>query len=378
MVLLPHVLLLLVDMRALSLSPVWGVLVFLWIFLFFQIVTNINGTHTIFALESLRTFILPLLLLLGFVSFVLFSKQGKHFLFTTLLWGAITTAYLIICFVLGNLALYPLLSILLGSFITLLFLEKKVNLELLSIPTLAFFIIGFFVKLPLDTLFMGFTGGVALTYLFYQFEQRYKIVFEISRVFTHEIEYRRQAAHLLFGVALATLVGFHILSAFTLGIILVVGFACITYIKSGGSIPLFHKVLLVFERQHHFDKFPGRGIFFFVMGSFFSTLLYSTEIAVASILILAFGDSITNIVGKFYGKYPLWFNKKKNIEGPIVAALLAGLAACVAVPWPHAFIAAAVAMFVETLPLQYKGYEIDDNVTIPLVAGLVLTALSYF
>lgn len=365
-------------MRAFSLSPLWGVLSFIWILLSLQIITNMNGTHTIFALESMRTFILPLLLLLGFVSFVLFSKHGKHFLFTTILWGSITGAYLLICIALGNLALYPLLSILFGSFLTLLFFEKKVSAQLLSVPAAAFFIIGFIVKLPLDILFVSTSAGVAVTYLFYRFEQRYKIVFEISRVFTHEIEYRRQAAHLLFGVALSVLVGFHILSTFTLGLILIIGFACISYIKGGGKIPLFSKILLIFERQHHFDRFPGRGIFFFVMGSFFATLLYSTEIAVASILILAFGDSITNIVGRFYGKHPLWFNKKKNIEGPVVAALFAAIAATVVVPWHHALLAATLAMTIETIPFEYKGLEIDDNVTIPLVAGLVLTVISYF
>lgn len=365
-------------MRAFSLTPAGSVLIFLWILFILQIITNANGSQTIFPLESMRNFILPVLLLLGFVSFVLFSKQGKHFLFTTILWGTITAAYLLICIALKNLALYPLLSILYGSFLTLLFVEKKHTIELLSIPAAAFFIVGFIIKLPLDTLFMGFSAGVALTYLFHQFEEKYKIVFEISRVFTHEIEYRRQAAHLLFGVGLSILVGFHILTPFTLGLILMTGFLCIAYIKSGGRIPLFSKVLLIFERQHHFDKFPGRGIFFFVMGSFFASLLFSTEIAVASILILAFGDSITNIVGKYYGRYPLWFNPKKNIEGPIAAALFAGFAASLVIPWPHAFLAAGFAMFIETLPLQIRHIEIDDNVTIPLAAGALLTVLQYF
>ncbi len=364
-------------MRTKHLTPLWSVLIFLWLFFLLQILSGGYTSTLALPLEGMKTFILPLILLLGFVSYILFSKHGRDFLFTVILWGSITGLYLWYCFLIGSLALYPLLSILFGSFLLLLFFDKKVSEKILALPAIAFFIIGFILQLPLDTLFMGFMGGVAVTYLFYRFEQQYKLVFEITRVFTHEIEYRRQAAHLLFGVGLATLVGFHILNAFTLGLILIIGFLCIMYIKSGGKIPLFSKILLIFERQHHFERFPGRGIFFFVMGSFLSTLLYSTPIAVASILILAFGDSITNIVGKFYGKRPLWFNKKKNIEGPIVAALFASVAASVSVPWVYACIAAFTAMTVETLPLAYKGIEIDDNVTIPLAAGAMLTLLSF-
>lgn len=97
----------------------------------------------------------------------------------------------------------------------------------------------------------------------------------------------------------------------------------------------------------------------------------------AAIMILAVGDSVTNIVGRYFGKIQNPFNEKKKLEGTIIAVVLSTLAALIFVPiWP-AFLASTVAMGLESLNLGWKkrGIELDDNVMIPFVAGAVMTIL---
>ncbi len=184
-------------------------------------------------------------------------------------------------------------------------------------------------------------------------------------------EYRRQAAHAVFGITLAYLIYVGLLTSSALAIIILAGLALIILVKNGYLGFLSH-VLLIFERPHHFERFPGRGIFYFVCGAFLVSLFAPIQITAASILILALGDSITNIVGKDLGKNPLPYNKKKNIEGPLTGAFFGALMASLLVPLPHAIAAALVAMFVETLPHSYGRFEIDDNITIPVTAALIL------
>jgi dolichol kinase len=120
------------------------------------------------------------------------------------------------------------------------------------------------------------------------------------------------------------------------------------------------------------EKFPGRGAFYFILGSFLVTLFLPLPIALASILILALGDSFTNIIGRYFGKIHLPYNPKKTIEGPLFGFVLAGIGGSFFVSPLASFVASFVAMAVETLPLRIGSFEIDDNLTIPVVAGVVM------
>lgn len=222
----------------------------------------------------------------------------------------------------------------------------------------------------LISLLIGAASGIFVQWL----EIRHHIFGRLVRVFKEEMEYRRQAMHLTVGVTIVLLLYFGILHTWLLAFLIPVSYAIISLLKQR-KLPFLERILLVFERQHHFEKFPGRGSLCFLIGSFFASLFYSQPVALASILILAFGDSITNIAGGYFGRLPLFYNPKKNIEGPAAGALIAALAASIFVPLPYALVASIIAMFVETLPLRVGPWEIDDNITIPVVAGLVLTLL---
>lgn len=214
------------------------------------------------------------------------------------------------------------------------------------------------------------TGTLSGGFLLF-LEQRFHPFQHILHTFQHEMEYRRQAMHLTVGVTMTILLYYGILHTWILGALIPVAFLMV-YLVQKRAFPLIERILLVFERQHHFEKFPGRGSICFLIGGFLATLFFPTPIALASILILAFGDSLTNIAGAYFGRFPLPYNKKKNIEGPAFGALIAAIAASIFVPFPIALLAALCAMVVETIPMHIAGWDIDDNITIPLVAGVVM------
>ena len=112
-----------------------------------------------------------------------------------------------------------------------------------------------------------------------------------------------------------------------------------------------------------------------VLGSLFAMILFSKEIALASIAIMALGDSVTNIFGRYFGEVKLPYNRKKTLDGVLMGIGAATLGAFFFVPFHVALIASSVAMFVETLDLKLWLVELDDNLLVPLVAGGVMTLL---
>jgi dolichol kinase len=111
----------------------------------------------------------------------------------------------------------------------------------------------------------------------------------------------------------------------------------------------------------------------FAMGITLSLLIFPTYIAYASIAVLTLGDGFACIFGKIFGKTPLFFNRKKNLEGTICGFTCAFLGATLFVSPLKALVAAAVGMLAECLPLP-----IDDNLVIPLSAGTALILFASF
>lgn len=236
--------------------------------------------------------------------------------------------------------------------------------------------ISIFGRLGADiTLTMAFVSslvGILSGFGVHILENRFDVFESIVRLYRHEMEYRRQTMHLLVGVCITLGMYYGILHTVLLGILIPVSLIFIHLVKKR-KLPFLEKALLIFERKHHFEKFPGRGSLCFLIGAFLASLLFTREIAMASVLILAFGDSITNIAGSYFGKISLPYNPQKKAEGPAAGAILSAFAASIFVPLPIAFVASIGAMFVETLPLHFLGYDIDDNITIPVAAGILMT-----
>ena len=90
---------------------------------------------------------------------------------------------------------------------------------------------------------------------------------------------------------------------------------------------------------------------------------------------MSVGDALTNIVGRYFGKWKIPFNPKKHFEGTIVAIFASTFTAFFFVDFAPALLGSTAAMLVETLPLKIGKIEIDDNLVIPIVAGFVMTIL---
>jgi len=112
------------------------------------------------------------------------------------------------------------------------------------------------------------------------------------------------------------------------------------------------------------------GHIFFAAGAFIAVLAYPQEIAIAVILMSTLADGGAAVVGSRWGKHKLV--GKKTIEGSLTLFLIAlALAALLVKPLLAAFVGAIVAVFVELLPM-------NDNLTIPVAAGLAMYAVRYF
>ncbi len=189
----------------------------------------------------------------------------------------------------------------------------------------------------------------------------------------HKIEIRRQLIHILYGPLIILLLEYNILDMQLLLGIIIGGAIASLGIKRERFHPI-RKVLSFFERDHHLENFPGRGVLFFTIGAYLTLLLFEKDIAYAGILILSFGDAISNLFGRHFGKTKMILNKDKYIEGSIVGILVSIPTAYYFVPNMKAAVAAAcIAMFLEMPNIRIGRFEIDDNLLIPLGASFTLS-----
>jgi dolichol kinase len=134
------------------------------------------------------------------------------------------------------------------------------------------------------------------------------------------------------------------------------------------------RVLGFFERDHHMENFPGRGVLFYTIGAFLALLLFQREIAYAAIIMLSVGDAVSNLVGKHFGRIKTKLNPDKYIEGTLAGILVSIPVAYFFVPnFAAAAAASCIAMFLEMPNVKIFNFEIDDNLLIPLGAGITLS-----
>jgi dolichol kinase/phosphoserine phosphatase len=136
----------------------------------------------------------------------------------------------------------------------------------------------------------------------------------------------------------------------------------------GKNLPLISAVTRHAASQSELYGFAAAPLYY-ALGILLTLLIFPFPASAAAIAIFALGDSAASIFGGLIGKR-LPFNKGKTLEGSVSGFVFAFLAGSLFVaPWIAA-VGAAVAMFVEYLPLP-----VNDNVVIPLVTASVLMLL---
>lgn len=224
-----------------------------------------------------------------------------------------------------------------------------------------------------DVLFGGLIGylfGWTLLHLENHYEAAERFIYHL----TTKREVRRQTAHLATGLLIILLIKLRLMDLPMLGGVLMAG-GLLAVISRSTKVPGVHQALELFERPEQMQKFPGKGSFFLVLGSFLALLLFPEPIALAAIAIMAVGDSLTTLVGVYFGQIKSPTNPMKHLEGTALAIMAGTIAAFNFVPFQKAFLGAVVAMLFEALTVRHIDRVLDDNVLIPLVAGTVMVAV---
>lgn len=194
-------------------------------------------------------------------------------------------------------------------------------------------------------------------------------------------EVRRNIFHLFYGLIYVLFIYFDVFKLIHLLLLLLIGtFIALASLRY--KLPFVSWFLEKFERP---NNFPGKGALTFLVGVIFAVALFEKPIALAAIMILTIGDSISHIVGRFYGNLKNPLNNLRYIEGTLIGALLASFGAMLFVSPMKAFIASFIAMLFEAVDLRLIinswakkwlfDVILDDNVIIPLVAGVFLSVL---
>lgn len=271
---------------------------------------------------------------------------------------------------------FPSLHIsVLTCIVFIIYFKNKIYGHLLSIFLFLTFIsrIMLFEHYFSDVVFSLFLGGF-ISYIFIYLEKKQNVFSKLNRLLGHSLEMRRQIMHMSFGVSIIFLHKIYLINNGFLLFITSIWLMFIILYKYF-KIPVLHSLFAIFEREKHIQRFPGRGVLFFLIGSLFALHFFEINIAFASICILAFGDSVSNIIGRFLGNKKIFYNNKKTWEGIIVGIIFASISASYFVGLRNAFIASSIAMIIESIDIEIKNIEIDDNLIIPIVSSITLLLL---
>lgn len=192
-------------------------------------------------------------------------------------------------------------------------------------------------------------------------------------------EIYRQIIHLLVGLITMGLIYFGILSPLAVFLLIIVG-VLISILSKRIWLPFFSFFLEHCEREEDKKSFPGKGMVFFFIGVLLVLQLFERDIALAAIMILALGDSVSHLVGGKYGQIRNIFNgkSKKLFEGTLAGTLAGFFGAILFVSPIEAFIASFVAMVGEVVEIDFNQNTLNDNIVVPLVAGTVIFLLRYY
>ncbi|MEW6328595.1 MAG: hypothetical protein AB1468_00610 [Candidatus Micrarchaeota archaeon] len=183
-------------------------------------------------------------------------------------------------------------------------------------------------------------------------------------------EFRRQLAHIAFGLGVMLLLHVFLSAYGSAGIekleMLLVGLFLIGVILldlklKEKRLPLIDEALEILERQ---DGLPAHGAFWYVLGVLaLLSFLRDANFMYASLLILALGDGLSTLLGQF-GRMKLPYNSEKTFEGAL-AFFIGGLPAYFFVGAGGA-LASAVCALIESFKIDF-----DDNFVVPLACIVI-------
>lgn len=167
------------------------------------------------------------------------------------------------------------------------------------------------------------------------------------------------------------------------------GWFCISVAVSGFTVDLIRmrfdnvnqivlKVLGPFMRKSEESGFSG--LPFYALGAGLSILFFSKHIALISILFLVFADPIASFVGVNLGKDKILPNK--SLQGTMASFFVCYLVSFLyitelGVENFNLIVFSLCAGVVGAISELASAFNIDDNLTIPVISGAGLTVLNY-
>ncbi len=136
--------------------------------------------------------------------------------------------------------------------------------------------------------------------------------------------------------------------------------------------PWAEPLLRLLDRPEDSQTFPGKGAVLYGLAVGLSLVVYPHNAALGAITVLASGDALSTLVGKAWGRRPWPWNRRLSMEGSLAFWVGGTFYASLFIPFPGALVGALAGTLVETVP-----WSVDDNVTIPLTVGGVLSLLFY-
>ena len=192
-----------------------------------------------------------------------------------------------------------------------------------------------------------------------------------------DFEWNRQLFHIFLGIAIVLLLMFGFINKEIILLAIILGFI-LSYLSKKIKIPVIYSLLQKFERKKDLGRFPGKGTIFYFIGVYIALLLFPRDIAMASITVLALGDSVSHLFGLHYGRISHPLSSTKFLEGTVAGFAAGFLGALVFLPWQEAFFASLASMIVEAIEIKIGAEQVDDNLVIPFVAGGVIWLIRMF
>jgi len=186
----------------------------------------------------------------------------------------------------------------------------------------------------------------------------------------YKLEIRRQSIHAFGGIVapIAFFVGLE-MSRYLLGlvffIIVIIAYFRVNRLVKNDVGKFVSKEIEQFERP---GERPVFGAMVFFLGLFVVSMFVSLSTLMACALVLAFGDSVSTLIGKIFGKHKLPINKNKTLEGSASFFVAASFVLMFFVSPMKALMFGLIMSFVEAMPFE-------DNLSVPIILGFLMEIL---
>jgi len=149
------------------------------------------------------------------------------------------------------------------------------------------------------------------------------------------------------------------------------------------KVPALNKLVIKFmgPLMRRSEKDGVSGLPFYALGVSLSLFFYSRDIAIVSTMFLVFSDPLSSFFGILYGKDKILPNK--SLQGAV-----AGFFTCYLITLfyamntselgTHLLIFAIVSGVIGSASELASAFNIDDNLTIPVISGLGMTLLNKY